>query len=155
MWWTIILDKVFGGVTDYFATKQVHIQKLEEKKMDLEVAKVTSQITMVEKQQDTDNSIDMYTIKDRGWKDDIITYTVVSPFIILLFNPLLSMLFGYDYNSVVVAMSAGFKALEDIPEPMWYGLLIVMSDTFGLRIVLRQVFEILTGKLKSKIGGNT
>lgn len=144
-------DKIFGGVTNYFKVKQEHKVKLEQKDMDLKVAKVTSQISMIEKQQDTDNSIDLYTIKDRGIKDDIITYTIISPFVILLLNPIGAIIFGYDPQVITIAMIGGFTALESIPENMWYGLLIVLSDVFGLRSFMRTVFTGIAGKITKKI----
>ena len=151
MWYLPILDKLFGGITTYFSDKQKHKQRLEEKKADLEVAKVSSEISRVEKQQDSDNSIDRMTIQERGWKDDIITYTLVSPFIILMFNPLLSLLFSYDPVVVTQAMSDGFNAMNNIPEPLWYGLLIVFSDVYGLRTFMRTVFASIAGKVLNKL----
>lgn len=151
MWYLPILDKIFGGVTSYFSDKQKHAQKLEEKKADLEVAKISAEISRVDKQQDSDNYIDRITISERGWKDDIITYTLVSPFIILMFNPLLALIFNYDPVVITEAMKAGFTAMEDIPEPLWYGLLIVMSDVFGLRSFLRTVFTGLADKVLNKL----
>lgn len=148
---TAIGDKLFGGITNYFKVKQENKVKLAQKEMDLKVAKVSSQINRVEKQQDTDNSIDLYTIKDRGIKDDIITYTIISPFVILLLNPIGAIIFGYDPQVITVAMAEGFIALEGIPENMWYGLLIVLSDVFGLRSFMRTVFTGIAGKITKKI----
>jgi hypothetical protein len=151
MWWSIIADKLFGSVTDYFKVKQQHTQVLEQKKMELEVAKVTSEISMVEKQQDSDNSIDRITIADRGWKDDIITYVLISPFMVLLLNPLTALMFNYDSLLVSSAMLQGFEALEKIPSPMWYGLLIVFSDVYGLRSFMRSVFTAIAERMMNKI----
>ena len=151
MWWTIIADKLFGGVTDYFTNKLEHKQKIEQKKMDLEVTEINSKINRIEKQQDSDNTIDRITIGERGWKDDIITYTLISPFIILMFNPSVSLLFNYDPLLITTAMKDGFDAMKDIPDPLWYGLLIVFSDVFGLRSFMRTVFTNIATKMVKKL----
>jgi hypothetical protein len=151
MWWTGIVGKLFGGVTSYFTSKLEHKQKIKQKQLDLEVAKITSEINRVEKQQDSDNDIDRITIGERGWKDDIITYTLISPFIILMFNPLLALIFNYDPLLITTAMKDGFDAMNDIPEPLWYGLLIVFSDVFGLRSFMRTIFTSIAAKMVKKL----
>lgn len=135
MWYTILLDKVFGGVTDYFKNKQ----KLKEVVLQGEIKRAQSIM-------ENDQSIDMLTIKDRGWKDDVITYVLVSIIAITIFNPLLSILFEYDATVVSDGLALGFTNLGLLPEEIWWGFAIVLMDVFGLRSLLRDGIAVLLNK---------
>lgn len=137
MWYTILLDKVFGGVTDYFKNKQ----KLKEVVLQGEIKRAQSIM-------ENDQSIDMLTIKDRGWKDDVITYTLVSIVVLTVFNPLFAVVFDYDADVVSSGLAQGFTNLKLLPEELWWGFAVVLMDTFGLRSLLRDGIAVL---LNSKI----
>lgn len=141
MWWTIVLDKLLGWGTDYFKNEI----KLKEEK-------VLAKVRYVQKQQDADNQIDMITLMDRGWKDDLITYTLLSIVIITVFNPLASILFGYDPSIITLNLAEGFENLENLPEEIWWGMLIVLADVFGLRTFLRDILQVFVQRVKKKHG---
>ena len=138
MWYTILLDKLFGGVTDYFKNKQ----KMKEVVLEAEIKRAQSII-------ENDQSIDMLTIKDRGWKDDIITYVLVAIIAMTVFNPLLSIVLGYDPTIVSDGLAQGFTNLELLPEEIWWGFAIILMDVFGLRSIIRDSISVfLNNKMK-------
>jgi len=140
MWYTILLDKVFGGVTDYFKNKQ----KLKEVVLEGEIKRAQSIM-------ENDQSIDMLTIKDRGWKDDVITYTLVSIVVLTVFNPLFAVLFDYNPDVVSTGLAQGFTNLGLLPEELWWGFAVVLMDTFGLRSLMRDGIAVfLNKKIKQK-----
>lgn len=138
--WTLVLDKLFGGVTDYFKNKQ----KLKEVKLDAEIKRVQTQ-------SEQDNNIDLITLRDRGIKDDLITYTLLAIIVVTVFNPLMSVVF--DYNPMIISdnLAIGFDNLSKLPEYIWWGMLIVMADVFGLRSLLRELFSILVLRLQKSL----
>lgn len=138
MWWTIILDKLFGGVTDYFKNQQ-RIKEVE----------ITAKLKRAQTIMENDQSIDMLTIKDRGWKDDIITYVLVGIVAVTVFNPLLSVVLEYDPAVVSDGLAQGFTNLRLLPEEIWWGFAIVLMDVFGLRSLLRDGIAVfLNNKIK-------
>lgn len=138
--WTLLLDKLFGGVTDYFK----NIQKLKEVKLDAEIKRVQTQ-------SEQDNNIDLITLRDRGIKDDLITYTLLAIIVITVFNPLMSVYFDYDPLIISDNLAIGFDNLAKLPEYIWWGMLIVMADVFGLRSLLRELFGVLVMRLQKSL----
>lgn len=138
MWYTIVLDKLFGGVTDYFKNKQ----KMKEVVLEAEIKRAQSII-------ENDQTIDMLTIKDRGWKDDIITYVLVAIIAMTVFNPLLSIVLDYDPTIVSNGLAQGFTNLKLLPEEIWWGFAIILMDVFGLRSIIRDSISVfLNNKMK-------
>jgi hypothetical protein len=132
-----LLSPVVTGITNYFTNRQNIKAKEQEREDAVADAKVQAKIALLSNEQTHDINLDLISVKERGWKDDIITYVLLSPVIILMFNPVCALWFGYDPEVINIAMQDGFKALEDMPEYMYVGLGIVFADIFGLRSMVK------------------
>ena len=139
-------NMVFGKVTDYFTTKLEHKNKIQELNNKAEIAETVAKGKRLVTQVSNDNAIDLITIADRGILNEVITYTLLAPFMITLFNPLTALLFGYDSSIVLEALTQGLTALKELPDELYYGLLIVFADVFGLRQFLRKGMEVIIAK---------
>lgn len=110
MWYTILLDKLFGGVTDYFKNKQ----KLEEAKL---TAEINRQTKIIEGELDWDTQAMLQ--KDKTYVDEILFLIIYSPLIVAWFYPEKAL--------------AWVQFVSDLPvyyQTMMIGILI---STFGLR----------------------
>lgn len=76
---------------------------------------------------------DNLSFLNRGLKDDIL--------LIIFYVPVL-MLFIPQYHNQAIE---GFKSLNVIPEYYYYGLILILVDTFGFRVMLRKVIEYKIG----------
>ena len=132
-----LLGTVVSGVTGYFSTKQENKAKKQQRDDAVEDAKVQAKIAMLSNEQTHDIDLDLISVKERGWKDDVITYALLSPIMILMFNPICAVWFGYDPRVINDAMKEGFVALESMPTYMYGGLAIVMADVFGMRSLIK------------------
>ena len=136
-----LISPLVSGVTNYFTNRQTIKAKKQERDDIVEDAKVQAKIAMLSNEQTHDIDLDLISVKERGWKDDVITYALLSPILILMFNPICALWFGYDPEVINGAMKEGFKALEEMPSYMYAGLGIVFADVFGLRSMLKDFFK--------------
>ncbi|MGR5243068.1 hypothetical protein ACPV36_19505 [Photobacterium damselae] len=105
------MRELFNAVALYFASIFKSKQKLNEIK-----------IKELAKQDDL-------SFLNRGFKDDLL--------LIFFYLPVL-MLFIPQYHNQAVE---GFKSLQVIPEYYYYGLILILVDTFGFRLMLRKYIE--------------
>jgi hypothetical protein len=134
---TAIFGTIFSGVTNYFTTKQEIKAKKQERDDIVEDAKVQAKLALLSNEQTHDIDLDLISVQERGWKDDIITYVLLSPVVILMFNPVCAIWFDYDPALINQAMQEGFNALEAMPPFMYAGIGIVFADVFGLRSLVK------------------
>lgn len=102
---------LFNAVALYFASIFKSKQKLNEVK-----------IKALAKQDDL-------SFLNRGFKDDLL--------LIIFYLPVL-MLFIPQYHDQTVD---GFNSLKFIPDYYFYGLILILVDTFGFRVMLRKYIE--------------
>lgn len=141
MGWFSIFSSLISPVTEYVkGSQKLKAVKLDNK-IKLSQADTMARIALLSNEQSHDINLDLLTVKERGIKDDVITYILLLPFLILMFNPLAAIIFNYEASSITSAMNQGFSALENMPEFLRYGMLIVMADVFGLRGMLRKVLD--------------
>jgi hypothetical protein len=132
-----IPDLISAG-KDYVARKQSIRKVKTEGAVRLEEAKVTATIKRIETLDTADNSLDMLSVKDRGYKDDYLLLITTAPLVLLFVAPVLSV---DSVTELQDAVLNGFKALEQTPEYYWYALAIIYIDTFGFRRFFRQLIE--------------
>jgi len=132
-----LISPLVSGVTNYFTNRQTIKAKKQERDDIVEDAKVQAKIAMLSNEQTHDIDLDLISVKERGWKDDVITYVLLSPVIITMFNPICAIWFGYNPDVVNNAIKDGFTALEEMPQWMYVGLGVVFADVFGLRSMLK------------------
>ena len=145
MGWFSILSSLISPVTEYVKGNQKLKAATLDNKIKLSQAETLAKIQLLSNEATHDVNLDMITVKDRGIKDDAITYILLLPFLILMFNPLAAIIFSYEASTVTFAMKEGFTALENMPEFLQYGMLIVMADVFGLRGMLRKILDKAVG----------
>ncbi len=135
-----ILKLLASPVTEYFGRKQ-----------DIKAAQHQVAIARIKSNEKAAGSLDLESIKTRGWKDDYLLIITTLPVLIIFIEPLFVAFNSYINGSMTDAVLNSFKVLELAPEYYWYSLAIVYIDTFGFRRMFRTAIE---GFLKSKFGGS-
>ncbi|PSB81798.1 hypothetical protein C5F61_01195 [Photobacterium damselae subsp. damselae] len=105
------MRELFNAVALYFASIFESKQKLNEIK-----------IKELSKQDDL-------SFLNRGLKDDLL--------VIAFYFPVLMLFIPQFHNQAV----EGFKSLQVIPQYYYYGLVLILVDTFGFRVMLRKYVE--------------
>ncbi len=75
--WTLLLDKIFGGVTDYFKNKQKMDNALQEARILKETKIISGEI---------DWDVEALRQSQHSWKDEFITIIIFSPLIVAWFD---------------------------------------------------------------------
>ena len=90
MGWMSIFSSLLSPVTEYVKGSQKLKAVALDNKIKLSQADTAARIALLSNDQTHDINLDLLTVKERGLKDDVITYVLLSPFFILMFNPLLA-----------------------------------------------------------------
>lgn len=132
-----IIGELIGGVRDHFKGKRELKKIKQQANVDLEKARVQAQIERISAGDTNAAELDRISISNRGWKDEYLLLIVTVP-LIMSFIP-----------EFVPYVTAGFGALQNVPEWYMWVLLGVFIDTFGFRRMLRVAVE---KYLKNKFG---
>jgi len=124
-----VATALFGGLIDL--AKDWRQDRSEKRKEEhaIRKAKVKAKLDRIEAGDAHAAGLDEISLRDRGYKDDLLLYLIITPCVLAFFP------------STVPWVQAGFRTLNSLPE--WYllGLLLVFVDTFGFRRLLRTALE--------------
>ena len=142
-----LVGSVVGTVGDV-VKKDQQIKEIKEKgkldiqqaKIDLDVAKLKSQIKQQETQAANDMTYDMQVLKNRR-------ESLIDEFIILGFFLIMILTF---IPATQTTMAAGWKALNDTAWWFEFGIVGILVSTLGLKDVLRIFLGGTIDKLKKK-----
>ena len=126
-----------NGVRNDVKTKEEIAAKERERNDQLNEAQTLAAIKRIEAGDNADSDLDMYFVKNNGWKDDISFYIFLSPALLAFFP------------SMVPHIQAGFDVLENMP--VWYQIALAMMlvAVWGYRRMVRPIVESF---LKRKMG---
>lgn len=133
---TGLASAILAPVTDYFKAKQERKRIKVEGEARIAEAKVNATVKRLEDNDAYDANLESLSLQDRGWKDDYLLLITTMP-LVLVFFP-----------EMVPKITAGFIALDELPEWYMWVVLMVYIDTFGFRRVLRVYLE-------KRFGGST
>jgi hypothetical protein len=105
------------------------VRENKKQKRELKAARHKAQVARIRQGDEQAAAMDELSAQSRGWKDDYLLIITTAP-LILCFFP-----------SFVDDVTAGFTALESLPEYYMYLLAGVYIDTFGFRRILRNVLD--------------
>ena len=141
-----LIGSIVKPVTKVFQTdaktKQIKVEgkhKIEQAKIDLEVAKLTAQSKKEARQYEGDMSYDMQVLKNR--RETIADEVIIFGFCLILLLTFVPATQG--------AMGIGWKALDGAPWWFEFGIVGILVSTLGLKDVLRMFM----GAAKNKFGG--
>lgn len=124
---------VIDGVRDWQQSKS----EARKEQHEIRKARVSATIKRIHDGDEHAAELDQLSMSQRGYKDDLLMYIVVTPCVLAFFP------------ETQEFVTEGFESLQEMPE--WYliALVLVFVDTFGFRRLLRGALE---GYLKQRYG---
>lgn len=102
---------------------------------------------------DSDNAIDLETVRNKRFtiKDEVITYTFLTPVFIATITPFLQAYKSGVWTNLAQDIEISYKALNSLPDWYMYVLFAVIIDVLGFRSFARPFIKAWTSKInKSK-----
>lgn len=137
---TMALGKLFGMGETWVEAKQERATAKVKAKIALDDAKTKSKITILEKDAEACNDIDLITVKNMRytWSDELFKIIMLAPFV-LMFIP-----YFHPY------VKGGFEFFKDAPEWWQYIIYGIAVSELGLRRIFMRLFDTImtvrTGK---------
>jgi len=83
--------------------------------------------------------------KSKSWKDDVLTYLILSPFASAVITPYIKAYKSQDWTQLVPDTSESFETLAKMPEFYMWALLLVIVDVLAFRRIAFSVFKDFKG----------
>ena len=148
--WLNIIGNLLGIGKEALKRKS-ELKKLKaEQKQELLIAETKSKIAVLEAQtkrestnDDADNRIDweMTKQKAKSWKDDIITYLVLTPLALAIIVPFIISYKTNDWISINENMVKSFESLSLLPEWYKWVLFAVIVDALAFRRIAYSLIQ--------------
>lgn len=136
-WLASPITAIVNGVSGYMQNKQEIKAREQERKDRVQEAQTQANIRRIEAGERFDGDLDLYFIKNNGWKDDISFYIFLAP-AVLAFIP-----------QMVPHIEAGFNVLENMPIMYQVCLGMMLIAVWGYRRMLRPAIQAI---MKRKLG---
>lgn len=103
---------------------------------------------------DSDNAIDLETVRNKRFtiKDEVITYTFLTPVFIATVTPFLQAYKSNEWTNLAEDIKTSYEALNALPDWYMYVLFAIIIDVLGFRSFARPFVKAWTSKInKPKI----
>lgn len=97
---------------------------------------------------ESDNAIDLITARDKKFtnKDEIITYTFLTPVFIATITPFIQAYYSADWTNLAIDIEQSYENLNRLPTWYKYVLGAIIIDVLGFRSFARKLIEKYIGK---------
>jgi len=139
-----ILGNVLGIGKDYFANRARLKQAKSDQQHEIVLAETQSEVTRIKSNNDSDNSIDLITARNKKhtFKDEVLTYLFLMPVFVATIVPFFQAASPQgDWTNLNLYFKESYEALDNLPE--WYKhiLYAVVVDVLGFRSFARKIVD--------------
>lgn len=102
---------------------------------------------------DSDNAIDLETARNKKFtiKDEVITYTFLTPVFIATITPFLQAYKSGIWTNLAQDIEVSYEALNSLPDWYMYVLFAIIIDVLGFRSFARPFVKAWTSKISGKL----
>lgn len=107
----------------------------------------------IESNTSSDNEADLITVrnKKRSWKDEIVTYTFLTPVFVATISPFITAWKTGIWTNLSQDMKIAYENLNALPTWYWVVLFAIIVDVLGLRSFARPFVKAYSEKIKNKL----
>lgn len=133
------IASMFKPIGEYFNTRQAIKAAQQERKDELKSKALDTKLEGIRNAQSSDIEMDNNARKVSGWMDDVSFFVFLMPAVLAFFPPMLP------------HVSAGFEALEGMPQWYQYTLALMLAAVWGYRRLVTPLFEIAVKHFSKKL----
>tara|TARA_R110002012_G_scaffold140357_3_gene297883 strand:- start:1348 stop:1803 length:456 start_codon:yes stop_codon:yes gene_type:complete len=145
--WISILGKAIGdlfGIGRDALNNRAKMKQLQaDQKHEIIKAETTAEVSRILKNNDTDNSIDLITARQKGksWKDEILSYLFLVPIFSINLVPFIKAFRTGEWERLNIYIEESYNTLANLPEFYIYILFLIVIDILGFRSFFRGLVE--------------
>ena len=148
--WIGIIGNLLGIGKDALNNKAKLKKLIVEQEHAIVTAQTEAFVDRIKSNTDSDNEIDLITARDKKFsnKDEIITYTFLTPVFIATATPFIQAWNSSDWTQLAENIKTSYQNLNELPDWYMYVLFAIIIDVLGFRSFARKVVDKYIDKTK-------